>query len=318
MRFKSNFKVIAPIVLSDLGCGLDTFGLALDGLYDEVLVKPNNSPGIHINEVVGNKTNIPLEYAQNAAGAAAQATLSYLQQHHDLDPQLGLTLTIRKRIPVGHGLGSSAASAVVGAMAINEAFGRPLSKRELLPFAVQGEAVVEGLQRINAVVPALLGGCFLIQDHVQLRYHRLPFLKGLKVVFIYPRNIQMFQQERRQLLPPQQPMATWVQQSANAAALVQALYMGNLDGIQAALAFQPLERYWKDAIPQFDHLKSTALELGALGCSIAGKGSAVFALCKNSLDAEEIGAALSTIYEQERIRHTLVQAGIDLEGAIIA
>lgn len=318
MKFKSNFKVIAPIVLSDLGCGLDTFGLALDGLYDEVLVKPSSIAGIHISEVVGNKTNIPLDSAQNAAGAAAQATLLHLQQQHDLDPQLGLTLAVRKRIPVGHGLGSSAASAVAGAMAVNEAFGRPLSKRELLPFAVHGEAVVEGLQRINAVVPALLGGCFLIQDPTQLRYHRLPFMKGLKVVFIYPRNIRLFQQERRRLLPDLLPMAALIQQSANTAALVQALYMGNLEGIQAALAFQPLETYWQDAIPQFDQLKSTALELGALGCSIAGKGSAVFALCKNSLDAEEVGVALSTIYEQERIRHTVVQAGIDQEGAIIA
>lgn len=318
MKFKSNFKVIAPLVVSDLGCGLDTFGLALDGLYDEVLVKPSAAAGIHIQEVVGNKTDIPLVPAQNAAGEAAHAVLLHLQQHHDLDPKLGLSLTLRKRIPVGHGLGSSAASAVAGAMAVNEAFGRPLSKRELLPFAAHGEAIAEGQQRINAVVPALLGGCFLVQDTAELRYHRLPFVKGLQVVLIYPRAVRLFQPERRGLLPEQLPTAVFAQQAANAAALVRALYMGDLAGIRAALASQPLERYWAEAIPQFEQLKAAALGLGALGCSIAGKGSAVFALCKNSLDAENIGTAFARIYDQERIRHTLVQAGVDLEGAIVA
>ena len=41
-------------------------------------------------------------------------------------------------MPFGSGLGSSAASAVAGVMAINELLNRPLQKEELLPFAVLG------------------------------------------------------------------------------------------------------------------------------------------------------------------------------------
>lgn len=318
MKFKSNFKVIAPAVVSDLGCGLDVFGLAIDGLYDEVLVKPSNQAGIHIADIVGNKTNIPLEAAQNAAGVAALHTLAHLQEEHGLDSALGLTLTLRKRVPVGHGLGSSAASAVAGAMAVNEAFGRLLDKRALLPFALKGEAAVEGRPRINAIVPAMLGSCILAQSVAPLQFYRLPLIRGLQVVVVYPRNIRLFQQERSTLLPAKLPTSLLNQQTAASAALVQAFYTGNLDGIKAALSNNPLEAFWSNAVPLFDDLKAAALDKGALACSLAGKGSGVFALCKNNLDAENVGEELESIYETARIRCTVVRSSIDHEGATLA
>ena len=318
MKFKSNFKVIAPAVLSDLNCGLDVFGWALDGLYDEVLVKPHNKPGIHIAEVIGNKTNIPIHYQNNAAGEAAHATLLHLQEAHGLSQGMGLELTLRKRVPVGYGLGSSAASAVAGAMAVNESFGRLLSKRDLLPFALKGEEVAEGKRRLNAVIPALLGGSFLIQDNAAARFYRLPFVRGLRLVLIYPRQIRLLQQERRALLPEQLPTSAVAQQAASSAALVHALYMSDLAAIRSALATWPFEPYLAEAIPQFQALKTAALERDALACGLAGKGSGVFALCKNSLDAEKIGQAFGEVYEAARIRHEIIHCGLDLEGAMVA
>ncbi|NJK88454.1 MAG: hypothetical protein HC923_03025 [Myxococcales bacterium] len=49
-------------------------------------------------------------------------------------------MAIHKGIPPGSGIGSSASSAVAAVVAINELLGRPLSRRELLPFALEGEA----------------------------------------------------------------------------------------------------------------------------------------------------------------------------------
>ncbi|MFM8903859.1 MAG: homoserine kinase, partial [Verrucomicrobiota bacterium] len=64
-------------------------------------------------------------------------------------------------MPFGSGLGSSAASAVCGAFVINHLLGSPLSRRQLLPFVVAGEAAADGAWHADNVAPCLLGGITL-------------------------------------------------------------------------------------------------------------------------------------------------------------
>ncbi|MFK7797100.1 MAG: homoserine kinase [Aureispira sp.] len=318
MKFRSNFKVIAPATISDLGCGLDVFGVALSAVYDEVLVKPTEKNHIVISTITSNKMPIPLATNQNAAGIAAQGVLDYLKQEHGLDQQWGLDLSLRKRVAVGHGLGSSAASAVAAAFAVNIAFGSPLSKRELLPFILKGEEVAEEQTRINAIVPALLGGLFLVRDHNSLDFYRLPLIRGLQLVVIYPRNNKHTQKERRANLPAQLPLEIMQAQAAQTAALVQAFCTSNLALLSSAIGNNVVEEYWKDTTPYFEELKEAALSNKALGCTLAGKGTAVFALCKNSLEAQEVEQVMKAVYEQNKIRHTSFVSSIDHEGVIIA
>jgi GHMP kinases N terminal domain len=65
-------------------------------------------------------------------------------------------------LPLGSGLGSSAASAAAGAMAVNGLFGSPLSKEQLVPAGLMAEASVSGYHADN-IAPALLGGFVLIR-----------------------------------------------------------------------------------------------------------------------------------------------------------
>lgn len=318
MKIKSNFKVIAPATISDLGCGLDVFGIALSAVYDEVLVKPSEKDYISIQEITSSKMPISLETHENAAGVAAQAVLDHLKQEHGLDSKWGLNLSLRKKVAVGHGLGSSAASAVAAAVAVNAAFGNILEKRELLPFILQGEEVAEGQARINAIVPALLGGMFLIRNHEQLDFYRLPLIRGLKLVVIYPRNKKQTQKERRALLPSSFALEIAKEQAAQTAALVQAFCTSNLSLLSSAISNNMVEEYWKGETPYFGELKEAALNNRALGCSLAGKGTAVFALCKNSLEAEQVEIAMKQVYDKNKIRHTSFVSSIDHEGAIIA
>lgn len=318
MKFKSNFKVIAPATISDLGCGLDVFGVALSAVYDEVLVKSTDKNNITISTITSNKMPISLDPNQNAAGVAAQAVLDCLKQEHGLEQQWGLDLSLRKRVAVGHGLGSSAASAVAAAFAVNTAFGNPLSKIELLPFIAKGEQVAEGQTRINALVPALLGGLFLVRDHDVLDFYRLPLIRGLQLVVIYPRNNKQTQKEGRTQLPVELPLEIMKTQAAQTAALVQAFSTSNLSLLSSAIGNNALEEYWKDATPYFEELKTAALSHKALGCTLAGKGTAIFALCKNSLEAAEVEEAMKTVYEQKKIRYTSFVSGIDHEGVVVA
>lgn len=318
MKFKSNFKIIAPASISNLACGLDALGLALETPQDEIIVKPIDKPGIHIVSILNNKTKIPLDTNKNAAGISAQLLLDFLKKEHNLEKDSGLSFSINKKVAVGHGLGSSSASAVGGAFAVNEAFGSPLTKRELLPFAAQAEQIVEKQFRINSILPSLLGGIILTRDHANYDFHRLPLIRGLHIVVIAPTNIIMNRQQNSTKLPSQINLKSAIQQSANLAALIQAFYTSDLELLSRSLTDHLAEAHWKDAIPYFEELKDAALKNKALGCSLAGSGSGVFALCKNSLEAEQVAEAMKDIYSSNKIRHSIIVSKINHTGVQIA
>lgn len=59
-------------------------------------------------------------------------------------------------------MGSSAASAAAGAVAVNALFGSPLTKEELILPGLASEATVSGYHADN-IAPALLGGFVLVR-----------------------------------------------------------------------------------------------------------------------------------------------------------
>src|SRR5678810_1382164 len=92
---------------------------------------------------------------RNTAGRALLA----MQQV--LNPGFGFSTSIHKGIPLGSGLGGSAASAVAAVVAANALLDKPLSKLELLKFAMQGEAVSSGSLHVDNISPSLFGGLVL-------------------------------------------------------------------------------------------------------------------------------------------------------------
>ncbi len=69
-------------------------------------------------------------------------------------------------------------------------------------------------------------------------------------------------------------------------------------------------------IPGFNELKKCAKNSGALACHISGAGPSIFALCENSLKAEEVGECMQRIYRDTKIESDLFISGINQEGAI--
>ena len=60
-------------------------------------------------------------------------------------------------LPLGSGMGSSAASAAAGAWAVNALFGAPLSRQQLVPAGLVSEATVSGYHADN-IAPRPAGG----------------------------------------------------------------------------------------------------------------------------------------------------------------
>lgn len=315
MKLKTNIKISAPASIANIACGFDVLGLAIDAPNDEIIVTEADQPGIHITEIIKNKTKISTEISKNTAGLAAQKLLDFLKEERGLDKNIGLNFKLTKHIPIGFGLGSSSASAVAGVMAVNEAFDCPMQKRELVHFAAEGERLAEGKYRINSIVPSLIGGLVLTRDHEELDFHRLPLPKGLKIVVIYPKNRSLISRHVRDNLSRKVYLEHALKQVANVGALVHALYMSDFDLLARALEDNIAENHWCNLIPFFKELQQAAYSNHALGCSIAGTGSGVFAICKNSLEASHVAEAMEAILKENGIKSRTIISNINQEGA---
>jgi len=135
MSASSEIRVFAPATVANVACGYDVLGFAIDAPGDEVVVRHSDKPGLHITKITGDNGKLPKNPAQNTAGVAALDLLKHLGM-----TDRGIEMEIHKKMPFGSGLGSSAASAVAGVYAVNKLIGEPLSKKQLLPFAMAGEA----------------------------------------------------------------------------------------------------------------------------------------------------------------------------------
>ncbi len=305
-------KIFAPATVANVACGFDTLGFAIDKPGDEILAHFSDTPGLKISKITGAKGKLPYEVEKNTAGFAALKLLEHLGEQ-----DRGIHLEIRKKMPFGSGLGSSAASAAGAVMAINELLGRPIvTKRELLPFAVLGEQIADGAYHADNVAPSLMGGIIFIRSNQTLDVHHLPVPKGIYASVVYP-HIEVLTKDSREVLSNQVGLKECIQQTGNLGGLVVGLYNTDLDLIGRSLNDVIIEPQRAKLIPHFYKVKEAALSAGALGCSISGAGPSIFALSANSLVAEEVGESMQKVFHDNKIKNDLYVSPINTDGATL-
>lgn len=307
----AGLKVVAPASVSNLACGFDTMGMAIDVISDEIIGHWVDEPGVRIVEIKGYKQGIPFETNQNIAGITATSMLKYLGEEGR-----GLELRITKNIPGGSGLGSSASSATAAAVLVNELLNRPLEKRQLISFALDGEMVASGSRHGDNVVPAMIGGLVLIRDINTYDYHRIYTPPGLFMAVLLP-DISISTKSARELLRPDVPLQKMVRQAANLGAFVIGMHNSDLELVGRSMEDYVIEEQRKHLIPFFDEIKDAAMKLGALGCSISGAGPAIFALCQEKLMATGIAAAMKAVYDQHHLASRSFVGAINQEGTVL-
>ena len=305
----TGMKIFAPASVANVACGYDILGFALEKPGDDIIVRFSNTPGVKITKITGAKGKIPYEIEKNTAGFAAQKVLEHLG-----NPR-GFELEIHKKMPFGSGLGSSAASAVAGVMAINEMLGNPLTKRELLPFAVLGEQIADGAYHADNVGPSLMGGMTFIRDNATLDIHKVHVPRGLIAVVIYP-HVQVLTRDSRNILSDTVTLKQTVQQTGNIGGLLIGMHNSDLDLIKRSLNDVIIEPQRAQLIPHFYDVKEAALKEDALGCSISGAGPSIFALCANTFIAENVGNAMQKVLSDNKIKNDLFISPINHDGAI--
>jgi len=304
---KKSIEVFAPATVANVGCGFDIFGFAVDRPGDRVRVTLTDTAKIEIRKITGDGGQLPREVDRNTAGVAI---LNYLEK---VDYSGGLEIELIKGLPLGSGMGSSAASAVASVVAVNTLLDSPLHREDLLPFVMAAEKTACGTAHADNAAPALLGGFFLIRSYQPLDIVRLPVPDWLYCVLIHP-NIEIRTAEARAILPEKVPLSSAISQWGNTAALAAALYRDDPELLGRALQDAIVEPVRSRLIPHFEQAQSAALTAGALGCSISGSGPSLFALCRDQNTADEVAEIVKNVYIKNRIRCESYVSQINREG----
>lgn len=260
----------APGSVGNVGIGFDILGFAVDALGDRITVSRAARPGVQITGCSGVAVDLPLEAEKNTAGRALLAL------NIAAKPAFGFELHIDKGIPLGSGLGGSAASAVGAVVAANALLEHPFDKLSLLKFAMQGEAVASGSLHVDNIAPSLFGGLVLTVGIDHPRVKRIPVPRGICAVIAHP-HMFLSTRQARAILKRDVAMADFVWQTANLAGFISGCYTDDLELIREGLNDVVIEPQRRQLIPGFSAVRAAALAAGALGCSISGAGPTMFA-----------------------------------------
>ena len=300
-------SVFAPGSVGNLGPGFDILGLAIDGSGDTVHAQRTEGSGVTIADP--GHPELPSDPTRHTSGIAALEVL----QRAPASARIGLVLRIEKGLPLAGGQGGSAASAVGGALAASLLLDSPLETPAVLAAALSAEAEVSGRHADN-VAAILLGGLVLIRALEPLDLIRLPVPSALRVVLAHP-NQAMPTRKGRSVLPEAIPRETAMHQAAQVAALVAAVYSGDLELLGRTIDDRIAEPARAPLLPGFLEAKQAALQAGALGCSISGSGPTAFALVRDRQSGQVVAGAMQEAYRRAGVECVTRIARPDLEGA---
>ncbi|MCE7734611.1 MAG: homoserine kinase, partial [Candidatus Heimdallarchaeota archaeon] len=208
----------APASVANVIVGFDLLGFSIPIMYDEVKIRKIEK-GVTIKSITGVTTQIPTSAPDNTAGFAL------LKMIEDQNLDYGFEIDITKGIPLGSGLGGSAASAVAAVVAANELLDQKLSKSKLFQYAIQGESVASGNFHGDNIGASLFGGligCINkgdINDYQQMEITSIPIPEQIRVVIAYP-NFVMKTKEAREIIKPTVSLHNYVKQSMNLASFI--------------------------------------------------------------------------------------------------
>ena len=259
----SAVTVRVPATTANLGPGFDTLALALD-LWNEAVFQPVES-GLTITVEGEGMGILPLDRTNLVLKAVEEFCLRTNQ------PVPGLAVRCTNQIPLGSGLGSSAAATLLGLLGANAILGTPFNRDQILEIAIE----VEG--HPDNAAAAINGGLVVVSaenDHGWLvRRFDLPALSAALVLpnFDFPTH------SARAALPKQVPFEDAVFNMGRALLVVEALRTGDLDLLGKAMKDRLHQPYRVPLIPRAAEAMAAARKAGAVAIAISGAGPSVIA-----------------------------------------
>ena len=300
-RGARSFEVRVPASTSNLGAGFDCFGLALRlHLTVRATVAPAGAEPCRVR-TAGEAAALP-RTSENLIFRAMSHAAG--REGWRLPP---VRLAARNEIPLGRGLGSSAAAVVAGLSLAAAVCGRELSDETALRYATELEGHAD-----NAAA-SLLGGWVttcVTQDGGVLAVKR-PWPSDLKVVVVSP-HVSLDTERARAALPAQVGRADAVHNLQRAALFGAALAARADQLLWEAMRDRLHQRYRQALVPGLADALATPRRPGLVGLALSGAGPSVLALARDRFD--EIGEAIADSFRRAGVGATARLLEVDEEG----
>lgn len=288
---KGTATVFAPATVANVAVGFDVLGFAIQGPGDTVSVTFRPGAGtIAVSMQLGNPAiAVPVDPDSNTAAVAAAS----MAREAGLSGSLEIVLV--KGIPLGSGLGGSAASAVGAVVALNALLPDPLPPERLLVHALEGERAASGAAHADNAAPCLWGGFTAVLPGDPVEVIPVPVPDGLHAVLVHP-HLRLDTREARSILSPTLPLASHVRQGGHLAGVLAACFRNDPALLARHLRDVVVEPQRARLVPGFDRVKEAALEAGALGASLSGSGPSVFAWTRSETEAKRVREAMTAAF----------------------
>lgn len=249
-------RVRVPGSTSNLGAGFDTIGLAVSRYLTAEYRAADGPLAIDRRGTLASLRGMPEEMDL------------FLQAMRSVAPSLGGALILDSEIPVGRGLGSSAA-AVVGGLTLGAAVrGVPLDPPAILQAARRWES------HLDNVAPCLFGGLVAVVDN-----ESFPLALSASIAFAYAApGIPLSTSKARAALPATVPHAEAARALGRMAALIKGLQTGDVALVKLGLEDNLHVPYRLPLIPGGAEVREAGLGAGAWGVTVSGAGSGLLAV----------------------------------------
>jgi homoserine kinase len=292
-------RVRVPASSANLGPGFDALALAL-ALHNEVEIEEGDG----VSMTVHGEGEARLD--RGAANVVARgAAMAFGAAGRDFR---GATIRCVNRIPLGRGLGSSAAAWVAGLVGANALLGTPLDRGALVTLAARAEGHPDN------VAAAVLGGLAVsCSAEGRVVAVALPVPTEVRWVVLVP-EIESATRDARAVLPDTVPRSDAVFNVQRASLLLAALAAHRADLLPVAMHDRLHQPYRLRLFPWMSAVEAAAREAGALGCVLSGAGSAILAAASDSADG--VGRAMEQALRAAGINGRALSLGVDTEGAV--
>ena len=302
-------SVRVPATSANIGCGFDSFGLALP-IYNVITIEETVLPGSGIEINVINKenqekiTNVPTD-KNNIIYQSIEFLYNFIGQVPS-----ELKITIETSIPIARGLGSSASLVVGGLLAANKLLSNPADESVLISIATE----IEG--HPDNVVPAITGGFTIscTEDDGRVFTKKLPWPEDWCITACIP-NYELSTEIARSVLPESIPMKDAIYNLRRSALMVDAIYSRDEELMKVALKDRIHQPYRTKLVPGLEDIsKNLRFINGVMGSVLSGAGPSILVISKKEA-LEEIKSTVLKTWADIDVGAKVLTLPLENEGA---
>ena len=293
-----SFRISVPASAANLGPGFDSLAVALD-LHNELEVQVADD-GFAMTVEGEGEDRLPVD----ASNLIMRAAYRLFRTVGASPP--ALRLHARNRIPLGSGLGSSAAAVVAGLVAADAIAKSNFDRKQLLEIAGELEGHAD-----NAAA-ALYGGMVVVgRTSAGLETAQIP-ISEMSFAVVVPK-VKLSTRGMRKSLPRNVTLKDASLNLGRMGLLLDGLRRGDFELLARATEDRLHERYRTPQIPGFAEARAAGLEAGAVAVTLAGAGPGLMAFAPDRHQA--IASAIVDSFESSGVKARDFVLKTELQGA---